>query len=191
VWNRKTKICLSTEYSTNADNADVFWRTIIGDLSLEASGRLTAVELDCVRAILFSWVEVPPDENGRFEDRTTDSMSTSADPTISRLFKVLSNTLTGRCLCLTTLGCLGVVGGGSRARNLVCITQGASIPMVLRRFDDFHQDARNKGIELGVNLATANFFTQVGVGYIHGIMDGEAMVAAEGPEIGMERIFLV
>ncbi|CZR62612.1 uncharacterized protein PAC_12509 [Phialocephala subalpina] len=191
VQDWKTKICLSTEHPTNADNADVFWRTIIRDLSLEASGRLTAVELDCVRAILCSWFEVPPDENSRFEDRTTDSMSASADPTISRLCKVLSNTLTGRCLCLTIKGYLGVVGGRSRAGDLVCIIQGASIPMVLRRFDDFYQDARNKGIGLGVNLATANFFTQVGVGYIHGIMDGEAMVAAEGPEIGMERIFLV
>jgi len=186
----KPKFALGAAYPTNEDNTDVFWRTIIGDRSLQTSGRLTADELDSVRAILSFWFEVPIDQNSRVGDYATDSMSTSDGSAISRLSELLSNTLMGRCLCLTTNGYIGVVGGWSQPGDLVCITQGASIPMVLQRYDNFHQEAGKRGIELGERLATANFFTQVGVGYIHGIMDGEAMVAAEGQEIGMEKIFL-
>ena len=86
---------------------------------------------------------------------------------------------------------MGVVGGGRQPGDPVCITQGASIPMVLGRCDVFHGEAGEKGIQLEGELTEAKFFTQVRVGYIHGIMDGEAMIAAERQKIGIERIILV
>jgi len=57
-------------------------------------------------------------------------------------------------------GYLGVGGGGgSRPGDLVCVVQGASIPMVLRPHADFHQGPRRKGKELGKKYAGAQFFS--------------------------------
>jgi Heterokaryon incompatibility protein (HET) len=181
VHDWKEEFCLRTEYATNENSIDVFWRTITGDRSLGSQRRLTAAELDHLPAIMSSWFHTSIDANSRFE---------AHPPTIGRIFKRLSNTLTGRCLCLTAKGYLGVVGGSSLPGDVVCIVRGAPVPMVLRPHD-FCQEARKKGIELGEKYAGAKFFTQAGVGYFHGIMDGEAMRTAKGRDVGMERIFLV
>lgn len=127
-----------TDKVTNKNSTDVFWRTIIGNRSSTHPGNLTAAELKRLPTIMSSWLQVPIDANSRFEP---------PDPRKSGILERLSNTLGGRCLCLTKEGYLGVVGGSSLPGDVVCVVQGAPVPMVLRE-SDFRQEAKEKGIEL-------------------------------------------
>jgi hypothetical protein len=182
VQDWKKYFCRRTlEYPTNEKRINVFERTLIANRSLESERQLTAAELEHIQAVMPPWWQALGDAKDHLEAR---------DPSVSRTFNLVHKTLDGRRFCLTEKGYLGVVGGSTQRGDRLCIVQGASVPMILRPYD-FSQEAREKGIDLGEKYAGVKFFVQAGVGYFHGIMNGEAMKNAGGGDVEMQKLLLV
>jgi hypothetical protein len=72
---------------------------------------------------------------------------------------------------------LGLVPGDCREGDLVCIVYGCSVPVILRQVST-EESGRN------------DHFVLVGEAYIHGMMDGEALVMKKRDDIRSQRFAL-
>lgn len=86
---------------------------------------------------------------------------------------------------------MGLVGGLSKIGDRICVVEGALVLMVLRHQRGFSEIAEERRLEQGDEYADADFFRQVGTAYVHSIMDGEVMFAAERHEADKKRIYLL
>ena len=80
----------------------------------------------------------------------------------------LVKTAWGRRFCMSTSSCMGWIPEAGKEGNVISVLYGSRLPVLLRP----------KG----------NAYEVIGTCYIHGIMDGEAVAAAEQP---MQQIDLV
>ncbi|KAE8445911.1 hypothetical protein EG329_012690 [Mollisiaceae sp. DMI_Dod_QoI] len=132
------------------------WRTLCCDQTTEIPVQRAPAEYGIAYKVLRK-LHAATDANRRID---MDAFHRSIAQEEMLDFVAFDNTVlrhyTGKNLCVTTGGYLGIVPNGTLDGDKICILFGSAVPFVLREYD-------------GV------FFELVGECYIHGIMDGEGM----------------
>ncbi|RYP69606.1 hypothetical protein DL770_008212 [Monosporascus sp. CRB-9-2] len=169
-------------YPTGQCVEEAFWRCLIGDTQLE---RPAPAELG-VYCRLWEWVMVSSLDGAKAEREglrdDTNVLSSMEQLTAGGPEELLRCALlwnsarimasAGRALAITRNGYMALVPPGSVPGDAVCLFYGLATPYVVRlhsvdeRDGDPMREAETEGARL------------VGEAYVHGVMDGEAMIPA-------------
>jgi hypothetical protein len=76
------------------------------------------------------------------------------------------------------------VNGQAQTGDRIFVVEGSPVPLILRR-----QGCPSRGTV--VSAAGENFYTFVGVAYVHGIMDGQVWEKVRAGEKTLESLFVV
>ncbi|ESZ91946.1 hypothetical protein SBOR_7691 [Sclerotinia borealis F-4128] len=147
--------------SMNAENAfQAFWRTLLSDCFRYPMRRLNEEEISSYGSVFTSW---------KRGDTTTIELPNfdMAAELSDRRFAITENGL----YCLTTLDALD--------GDLIVVLNGAKVPVVLRKRTGNPGGSRDKCE-----------YVLVGPAYVHGLMDGEAMMLADEGRLEKQEFIL-
>ncbi|KAM7203547.1 Heterokaryon incompatibility protein (HET) domain containing protein [Rhypophila sp. PSN 637] len=174
-------------YPTNQPIDEVFWRTLVGDTSMSRPADPSLAQgcrywerilVEQVKAALGTGTIAECD--GIWEDETNPTPSVeellasgqlSAALVASNLWN--SNRVmccTGRRFCITKKGYMAMVPPGAEEGDMICTLKGVNAPMILRE---------SKGYGKKPAVGGRRRIQLVGETYVHGMMDGEAMLIPE------------
>ncbi|KAK4218626.1 heterokaryon incompatibility protein-domain-containing protein [Rhypophila decipiens] len=172
-------------YPTNQAIDEVFWRTLVGDTGSKSRPADPSLAQGCRywERILVEQVKAAlgtgtiAEYDGIWEDETNPAPSVEELHTSGQLSAALvasnlwnSNRAmcgTGRRFCITRKGYMAMVPPGVEEGDMICILKGVNTPMVLRESKGYGKKPA-VGVRRRVQL--------VGEMYVHGMMDGEAML---------------
>jgi hypothetical protein len=130
-----------------------FWRTIVADRSSEGRGSPNHYQRICQNI---------------FRERTAAGaliiptlLTTDLSSLIKEYLELALSVVWGRKLMRTSNGVIGLAPGTAKEGDIVCILFGCSVPVVLRMVTEDASDY---------------YFKLVGDCYLHGFMDGEALL---------------
>jgi len=141
-----------------------FWRTMVVDRD-ENGCRVSNFYARVFRTI-FS--HLPP--RAHLDTNAVEVESTSS--ILQQVVRNIRNSVNGRRLWKTSRSLIGLGHEDVQSGDVVCILLGCSVPVVLRKIQHLED-------------AYKHYFEFVGEGYVHGMMDGEAMKYFE--ENGIEK----
>ncbi|TGJ81098.1 hypothetical protein E0Z10_g7657 [Xylaria hypoxylon] len=166
----------SYHYPSGEDAVNAFWRTLIMDDSFavfyRVHERLTAQQTDEYRDLYLRWRY--DRGSGLDKDGRSFAQCIHWGPEM--------NTLAGWTFAVTSSGYFARVQPDAKPGDMVVLLQGSTVPVILRSVDlTEYGQARH-------SVQADSFWTLIGTAYVHGIMDGEAMI---DEMISLEQYFYI
>ncbi|EUC47208.1 hypothetical protein COCMIDRAFT_90727 [Bipolaris oryzae ATCC 44560] len=155
-WKTMAMNTQSGTYHSLHAKEDAFWRTTLIDLQVEG----LHFEENA------GWI---PAQRLPVDAKYIPPKTTKEEGHLLQAMEQRQLCLNGRRFCITKKGHFCLLPLTASEKDVICVLLGGEVPYVLRRTDDQSQDS----------------YTMVGECYVHGIMDGEAIVdILEGKDKG-------
>jgi hypothetical protein len=164
-------------YPTGQPLDEVFWRSLIADTQFERPAPATlGVGCRAWERIMHrqAGLKLRPDDAEEVTDETYDALPTeenmAADPEFRLALEWNSARImaaTGRTMAVTKDGYVAVVSPKTEVGDLVCVFYGLNTPFLVRPQVDINNEGGTRLVRL------------VGEAYVHGMMDGQAMIMAD------------
>jgi hypothetical protein len=185
---------VGTRYKfTGEDFLQAYWRTLSMDRDIENSA-VRCKDIEKTGKVYEKYFAAQESTIRQWLAKTLGSSVVDVwSPTSVSVHALLCASLHGYKFCVTEEGYIGLAGELSREGDYICIIDGASAPLVLRPHDKFDESANNRMAKAQKKLSAddKNFFTFVSPAYVHGAMDGEAMILAQEGRIQKQPILLI
>ena len=156
-------------YKCGGTWADAYWRTLCGDMIVEIEGGLK-----------YGMRRTQPEDRRKFELWRTicqgqydDALNTVAGVVDLQGYQAsVMRATRNRKFFVTRNGYLGLGPDGMQPGDDVYLVSGSNVPFVLRKVDSSEIDLPKEA------LSSYPVFRLIGDGYVHGAMDGQALIGA-------------
>lgn len=164
IWHLIRDIFDDDSYQTVQSKLDAHVRTLCGndfaDRDLSPDSKIRPDVVDVKEALMMldhSMSKLQPEDAENEQDAERVVTETSLSRSVELYLKTVINVCEGRCLVHTKDGHVGLAPGSAQPGDQVGVILGCHTPLVLRRLTD-------------------DEWAVIGECYIHGLMDGEALL---------------
>lgn len=191
-WDHLKKVDSSYPFTNGDSLQDAFRRTLLGDRAVVLDGTpLSALEQVATFEELFVWL-MEYELRKSIEFGGTDSkysqeevMSAFEKPVLSlnghyTFTHIMRSMLERSRMVVSAKGYIGIAPAGTKVGDHICVLHGGEMPFILRE-----RSADDKS-----ELTVGEDFVLVGEAYVHGLMNGEAISAADAGELQRVHITL-
>lgn len=182
-WEQLKKVDSSYPFPDGDSLQEAFRRTLLGDRAVVRDGTaLSALEEVAAFDELLQWLmeyqlRITIELGGTDSDYSQEVMSAFQKPVLSPngsyTFTHMRSMLDRSRMVVSAKGYIGIAPGGTKIGDHICVLHGGEMPFILReRSGDDNSE-----------MTVEEDFVLVGEAYVHGLMHGEAVAAADAGEL--------